>query len=100
MTPRRLPRVIQPSTVEIGDLISVEFPKDKGMVMTLKGRVADRYDRGDTRYMIVEGGAVILAWSPKENRPVTVTLHERREAPQTQLAIFDEPEHVEFVNHV
>ena len=89
------PRLIAPSLVEEGDEISVEHKPDRGITTTLRGIVAKRVDSGDTRYMMTEEGATLLAWGPKENRKVKVTLISREEPDQATM--FDLPEDIEDI---
>lgn len=79
------PRTVLPSQVELGDTISVELPKTRGIITTVRGKVAKRMDNGGTRCYLTAEGATLLTWNAKENRAVTVTLHRRSELAQTPM---------------
>lgn len=79
------PRIVLPSQVEVGDTISVELPKTRGIITTVRGKVAFRRDSPSTRHLVTREGAVLLAWDAKENRSVTVTLLRREPASQTPM---------------
>lgn len=83
------PRTIQPSLIEKGDTIKVTHREDRGVTTTLTGTVGKRVDSGNTRYLMTEQGATLLAWGPNENKAVNVLLLHRPEAEQATM--FDMP---------
>lgn len=89
------PRFIDPSLVEKGDEISVEHRENRGITTTLRGIVAKRVDSGQTRYLMTEEGATLLAWEPGRASKVKVTLYAREEP--EQATIFDLPDDIKEV---
>lgn len=79
-----VPREIKPELVEIGDTISVTFPRDGGLTVTHVGRVAKATTHGKTRYLITAEGATVLAWEPTGNR-VKIILLKREPVPGETL---------------
>lgn len=84
----RMPRVIDPSLIELGDTISVAHKRDKGLVLILEGVVYERKDSGNVRYFTTKEGSTLLAWTP-ERRDVKVTLLSRPEYRQTPIFTTD-----------
>ena len=89
------PRFIDPSLIEIGDEISVEHAPTKGVTTTLKGIVAKRTDAGDTRYLMTAEGSTLVAWSPRKNTKIRVTLLGREEPEHATM--FDLPDNIQEV---
>lgn len=84
------PRLIDPSLVEKGDDISVEYVRDKGIITTLRGIVGKRVDSGKSRYLLTTEGATLLSWSPDRKSRIKVTLFGRAELAHPTM--FDLPE--------
>lgn len=88
--PIKQPRRIDPSLVEIGDDVSVEYKMENGIIKTLRGIVGKRVDTGKTRYLLTKEGATLYSWSPERKAQITITLYGRAEQPQTTLFEIDE----------
>lgn len=84
----RLPRVIPPETVEVGDFISYQGPEERGRRVTFTGLVGYRQDVGDVRTYYTAEGASLLAWSPGRKMG-TVTLLRAAEYPAQPLELFE-----------
>lgn len=90
-TPRvtgRLPRVIKPETVEIGDVISYQEPETRGRRVTFQGMIGYRQDINGVRTYFTGEGAALMEWAPGRKMGVC-TLLRAAEQPQTPLSIFE-----------
>lgn len=81
------PHTIDPSLVEIGDDILVEYSPSKGVTTYHRGIVAKSNYNGDTRSFITADGGTIAVWSPRDRRKLKILLYSRLE--QTQESLFD-----------
>lgn len=84
------PRFIDPSLLDIGDDISVEYPKDRGIATTLRGIIGKRVESGRSVYYTTNEGATLLAWEPGRANKIRVVLFGRAAEPQETLDLWDE----------
>lgn len=84
----QLPRTIAPELVEIGDLVSVEHSKTKGVTHFKRGRVARRVDQGNVRQYVTDEGGILFTWQPGK-KGVTITLIERKLDATTRESLFE-----------
>lgn len=85
--PIKQPRRIDPSLIEIGDDISVEFKKSRGLTTSNRGIVGKIVKSGAARFLCTSEGATIMSWTPGHKANVKVTLYGR--AVKVQDTLFD-----------
>lgn len=86
------PRRIDPSLIEIGDDIFVEFPKGRGIVTSNRGIVGKIVKSGSARFLCTVEGATIMSWTPGSVNKVKVTLYGRAE--KVTDTLFDDMESI------
>jgi len=87
---QNLPRQVDPSLIQTGDIITVIYPKDRGVSSSMSGTVArlrvdGRYTHFDTR----EGGT-IFTWRVGDRSGIKVVLNYREAVPQMPMFGMDE----------
>ena len=83
---QNLPRQIDPSLIQECDVIVVRWPKDRGVLTAMEGRVHEMRlgSSGFTHYITREGGR-LLTWKVGDKSRVTVVLMHRDAVTQTPL---------------
>ena len=84
---QNLPRVIDPSLVDVGDTITVTYPKDAGVLVHMVGKVARIRDEGNYKHFDTKEGGRIFHWRAGDRSGIRVTLTARD--PQPQIPMFD-----------
>ena len=88
---QNLPRKIDPSLIEEGDVIIVRWPKDLGILTAMEGRVHELRlgSSGFTHYITREGGR-LFSWKVGDKSRLSVTLVSRETVTQIPLFGMDE----------
>lgn len=83
-----LPCNIDPSVIQIGDTVHVEYHKQNGVTLSTKGTVGYIEESGRLRNIYTYEHGIILTWEPGKPKSVTVTLLRREEVRQETLDFF------------
>jgi hypothetical protein len=85
---QNLPRKIDPSWIQEGDVIIVRWPRDRGVLAAMEGRVHElRLGNGGLTHYITKEGGELLQWKVGHRSGVSVMLLSRE--PVKQEPLFD-----------
>lgn len=73
----KIPQIIKPELIQIGDDISVTHKAVDGVTTIVRGIVSTRQDLGSVRNLSTAEGGTLLAWEPGVNTGVQILLHGR-----------------------
>ena len=88
---QNLPRKIDPSLIQEGDVIIVRWPKEQGILTAMEGRVHELRlgSSGFTHYITREGGR-LMTWKVGDKSRLSVTLVSRESVTQIPMFGMDE----------
>ena len=85
-----LPRIIDPSLIVIGDVISVIYPDDLGIVYAMEGKVAALHNNARNTNFVTKEGGILLTWKVGDSKKIKVWLLKREPMEQTPMFGMDE----------
>ena len=93
MSPRKMPpvRYINPSCVDIGDLIRVAWSAG-GIEHTRTARVYRKIREGGVEAFYTQEGTEIMHWIASADKKVRITLIEKAKAAESMLSLFEDSE--------
>jgi hypothetical protein len=87
---QNLPRQIDPSLIDVGDTVIISLPRNKGIIHTIQGKVAQiELNNRMATFVTMEGGD-IYTWFPGMKTQIKVILIKREPLPEEELFNFTE----------
>ena len=87
---QNLPRILDPSLIDIGDTIAVKYPDDLGVLYTMEGRVAAIHTNTRNTNFVTKEGGILLTWRAGDRTKIKVWLLKREEVAQIPMFGMDE----------
>jgi hypothetical protein len=87
---QNLPRQIDPSVIQEGDIITVVYPKDRGVTSSMGGKVSRLRDDGRHTHFDTKEGGTIFTWRVGDRSGIKVILNYREDVPQMPMFGMDE----------
>ena len=85
-----LPRILDPSLIDIGDTIAVKYPDDLGVLYTVEGTVAAIHTNTRNTNFVTKEGGILLTWKAGDKKKIKVWLLKRSPIEQTPMFGMDE----------